>query len=132
MDIEVRECLIASQDTERVIMRDDSWDLHIEIDSKCCTKKNATKIFNESIIVTVRDGFKLFGKIPVKTKVWNITIPILTSICICLFVWFSNFSQPRAANASFVSRFYQNTKLNHPDLKQPELSIDKDEEIQKK
>jgi hypothetical protein len=56
--------------------------------------------------VIVRDGFKI-GGIPIKTKTWNIVIPIITSLLICTFILFSNFSQPRAANVSFLSRFYK-------------------------
>ncbi len=88
-------------------MEEEHWDLMIE--ATCCEGENATKIFNETITVTVRDGFKIMGY-PIKTKTWNIFMPVLTCLAICLFVWFSNFSQPRASNVTFLSRFYREVK----------------------
>ena len=53
-------------------------------------------------------------------------MPVLTSLVICLFVWFSNFSQPRASNVSFLSRFYRETKpKQEAEQKRLDISIDK-------
>lgn len=108
-EIQLNECVRASHDGRRVFVYEDHWELQIE--NICCQGKNKTKVFKEKLKVIVRDGFSLVG-LSVETKTWNIVMPILISLSVCVFVWFSDFSQPRPMNVSVLQRFYHDLKKN--------------------